>query len=113
MDRRGVDYAGLHGLKVVVFVDLAPVDASLETFFEGRKLDEVSNSRLLSLSSTTRGFLQMSFKVPFLLSLLVIHLKYPLWLPLLKDIFTPEFLRKAHAFFTEPDELVTEFSAEV
>ena len=34
MDRVEVDYAGLHGLKVVVFVDLAPGDASLETFFE-------------------------------------------------------------------------------
>ena len=34
MDRRGVDYAGLHGLKVVGFVDLTPVDASLEAFFE-------------------------------------------------------------------------------
>lgn len=79
----------------------------------GRKLDELSNSRPLSLSSPARGFFQMSFKVPFLLGLLVIHLKHPLWLPLQKDIFTPEFLRKAHAFFTEPDELVTEFSAEV
>ena len=55
----------------------------------------------------------MSFKVPFLLGLLVIHLKHLLWLPLQKDIFTPEFLRKAHAFFTEPDELVTEFPAEI
>ena len=55
----------------------------------------------------------MSFKVPFLLGLLVIHLKYPFWLLLLKDIFTPEFLRKAHAFFAKPDELVTEFSAVV
>lgn len=53
------------------------------------------------------------FKVPFLLSLLVIHLKHPLWLPLLKDIFTPEFLRKAHAFFAKSDELVTEFPAEI
>ena len=79
----------------------------------GRKLDEVSNSRPLSASSPTRGFLQMSFKVTIFLGLLVIHLKHPLWLPLLKDIFTPEFLRKAHAFFAKPDELVTEFSAEV
>ena len=79
----------------------------------GRKLDEVSNSRPLLASSPTRGFLQMPFKVTIFLGLLVIHLKYLLWLPLQKDIFTPEFLRKAHAFFTEPDELVTEFSAEV
>ena len=79
----------------------------------GRKLDEVSNSRPLSVSSPARGFFQMSFKVPFLLGLLVVHLKHPLWLPLQKDIFTPEFLRKAHAFFAKPDELVTEFSAEV
>ena len=79
----------------------------------GRKLDEVSNSRPLSVSSPIRGFLQMSFKVPFLLGLLVIHLKHLLWFTLLKDIFTPEFLRKAHAFFAKPDELVTEFPAEV
>ena len=55
----------------------------------------------------------MSFKVPFLLGLLVIHLKHLFWFTLLKDIFTPEFLRKAHAFFAKSDELVTEFSAEV
>ena len=79
----------------------------------GRELDEVSNFRPLSVSSPIGGFLQMSFKVPFLLGLLVIHLKHLLWLPLLKDIFTAEFLRKAHAFFTEPDELVTEFPAEI
>ena len=65
------------------------------------------------LSSPARDFFQMSFKVPFLLSLLVIHLKYPLWLPLLKDIFTPEFLRKAQTLFAKSDELVTEFPAEV
>lgn len=79
----------------------------------GRKLDEVSNSRPLSASSPTRGFLQMSFKVPIFPGLLVIKLKHPLWLPLLKDIFTPEFLRKAQTFFAKPDELVPEFTAEV
>ena len=62
---------------------------------------------------SNKSILQMSFKVPFLLGLLVIHLKHPLWHPLLKDIFTPEFLRNAHAFFAKPDELVTEFPAEV
>ena len=40
----------------------------------GRKLDEVSNFRPLSLSSPTRGFFQMSVKVPFLLGLLVIQI---------------------------------------
>ena len=55
----------------------------------------------------------MSFKVPFLLGLLVIHLKHPLWFAILKDIFTPEFLRKAQTLFAKSDELVTEFSAEV
>ena len=79
----------------------------------GRKLDELSNSRPLSLSSPARGFFQMSFKVPFLLGLLVIHLKHPLWFPHLKDIFTPEFFRKAQTLFAKSDELVTEFSAEV
>ena len=29
-----VYYAGLHSLEIVVFVDLAPVDASLEAFLE-------------------------------------------------------------------------------
>ena len=84
-----------------------------EEYESGRKLDEVSNFRPLSLSSPTRGFLQMSFKVTFLLGLLVIHLKHPLWFPVLKDIFTPEFLRKAQTLFAKSDELVTEFSAEV
>ena len=55
----------------------------------------------------------MPFKITIFLGLLIIHLKHLLGLPLQKDIFTPEFLRKAHAFFAKPDELVTEFPAEV
>ena len=55
----------------------------------------------------------MSFNVPFLLGLLVIHLKHPFGLPLLKDIFTLEFLRKAQTLFAKSDELVTKFPAEV
>ena len=55
----------------------------------------------------------MLLNVTLFLSLLVIHLKHPLWLSLLKDIFTPEFLRKAQTLFAKSDELVTEFSAEV
>ena len=43
----------------------------------------------------------------------VIHLKHLFWFTLLKYIFTPEFLRKADAFFAKSDELVPEFSAEV
>ena len=71
----------------------------------------LSESRLFLLPA--RYFFQMSFKFTFLLGLLVIHLKHLFWFTLLKDIFTPEFLRKAHAFFAKSDELVPEFSAEV
>jgi hypothetical protein len=38
-------------------------------------------------------------KIQIFLDMLVIQLKHLLWLPLLKDIFTPEFLRKAQTFF--------------
>ena len=55
----------------------------------------------------------MLVKVPFLLSLLVIQFKHLFWFTLLKYIFTPEFLRKADAFFAKSDELVPEFTAEV
>ena len=34
MDRGGVHYARLHCLEIVLLVDLAPVDASLEAFLE-------------------------------------------------------------------------------
>ena len=84
-----------------------------EEYENERKLDEVSNSRPLALSSPTRGFFHMPFKVTIFLGLLVIHLKHPLWFPIMKDIFTPEFLRKEQTLFAKSDELVTEFSAEV
>jgi hypothetical protein len=79
----------------------------------GRKLENYSNFRPLSESFPAGHGLDVPLKVPFLLGLLVIHLKHPLWLPLLKYIFTPEFLRKAQTLFAKSDELVTKFSAEV
>ena len=69
--------------------------------------------RPLSVSSPTVDIFQVLLKVPFFLNLPVIHLKHLFWFTLLKYIFTPEFLRKADAFFAKSDELMPEFSAEV
>jgi hypothetical protein len=55
----------------------------------------------------------MPTKISVFLSVLIVKLKHLHRLILQKDIFTPEFLRKAYAFFAKPDELVTEFPAEV